>query len=62
MSDISRRDFAKLAGVGGLGALASSAWSPFAVAQGAAKVVIVGGGPAGRRWPITSRRTPRSST
>ena len=47
MSEISRRDFAKLAGAGGLGALASSGWSPFAVAQGAAKVVIVGGGAGG---------------
>ena len=44
MSEISRRDFAKLAGVSGLGVLA---WSPFAVAQGPAKVVIVGGGAGG---------------
>ena len=47
MPDISRRDFGRLAGVGGVGALASPAWSPFAVAQGAAKVVIVGGGAGG---------------
>ena len=47
MSEISRRDFAKLAGVTGIGALASSAWAPFAIAQGAAKVVIVGGGAGG---------------
>ena len=47
MSDISRRDFARLAGIGGLGALAWSASSPFAVAQGAAKVVVVGGGAGG---------------
>jgi sulfide dehydrogenase [flavocytochrome c] flavoprotein subunit len=47
MADISRRAFAKLAGAGGVGALASSALSPFAVAQGAAKVVIVGGGAGG---------------
>ena len=47
MPDISRRDFARLAGFGGAGALASPAWSPFAVAQGAAKVVIVGGGAGG---------------
>ena len=47
MPDISRRDFARLAGFGGVGALASPAWSPFAVAQGAAKVVIVGGGAGG---------------
>jgi sulfide dehydrogenase [flavocytochrome c] flavoprotein subunit len=47
MSEISRRDFAKLAGVTGIGALASSTWAPFAIAQGAAKVVIVGGGAGG---------------
>jgi sulfide dehydrogenase [flavocytochrome c] flavoprotein subunit len=47
MPDISRRDFGRLAGVGGVGALASSGWSPFAVAQGAARVVIVGGGAGG---------------
>src|ERR1700704_1193219 len=46
MADISRRDFSKLAGVGGLG-VASAVWSPFALAQGAAKVVIVGGGAGG---------------
>ncbi len=47
MSNISRRDFARLAGVGGLGTLTSSAWSPFAIGQGAAKVVVVGGGAGG---------------
>ena len=47
MSEISRRDFARLAGSAGIGAWASSAWSPFAIAQGAAKVVIVGGGAGG---------------
>ena len=47
MSQISRREFAKLAGAGGIGAWASTAWSPFAIAQGAAKVVIVGGGAGG---------------
>ena len=31
----------------GRGALASSGWAPFAIAQGAAKVVIVGGGAGG---------------
>jgi len=44
MSQISRRDFAALSG---MGALATSLWSPFAVAQGAGKVVIVGGGAGG---------------
>lgn len=47
MSDISRRDFGKLAGVAGVGVLASSGWGTFAIAQGAAKVVIVGGGAGG---------------
>jgi NADPH-dependent 2,4-dienoyl-CoA reductase/sulfur reductase-like enzyme len=42
MSHISRRDFGRLAG-----AVAAVPWSPFAVAQGAAKVVIVGGGAGG---------------
>jgi NADPH-dependent 2,4-dienoyl-CoA reductase/sulfur reductase-like enzyme len=45
MAAISRRDFARLAGAGG--AMAASAWSPFALAQGAAKVVVVGGGAGG---------------
>jgi sulfide dehydrogenase [flavocytochrome c] flavoprotein chain len=43
MSVISRREFATLAG----GVFASAAWTPFAIAQGAAKVVIVGGGAGG---------------
>jgi len=47
MSGISRRDFARLAGAAGAGAMASSAVAPFALAQGAAKVVIVGGGAGG---------------
>lgn len=47
MSHISRRDFAKLAGAGGLGAVPLVTWSPFAIAQGAAKVVVVGGGAGG---------------
>ena len=47
MSDVSRRDFAKLAGVTGVGALASSAWATFAIAQTPARVVIVGGGAGG---------------
>jgi NADPH-dependent 2,4-dienoyl-CoA reductase/sulfur reductase-like enzyme len=47
MSQISRREFARLAGAGGIGAWASMASSSFAIAQGAAKVVIVGGGAGG---------------
>src|SRR6185503_6038675 len=47
MSEISRRDFARLAGAAGIGTWVASAWSPFAIAQGAAKVVIVGGGAGG---------------
>ncbi|KAB2917902.1 MAG: NAD(P)-binding protein [Hyphomicrobiaceae bacterium] len=46
MPDITRREFARLAGLAG-GAAASQAWAPFAIAQGAAKVVIVGGGAGG---------------
>ena len=44
MSGISRRDFARLAGAAGAGALA---WPRIAIAQGAAKVLIVGGGAGG---------------
>lgn len=47
MPGLTRRDFGRLAGAGGLGALAAPSWSPFAIAQGAAKVVIVGGGAGG---------------
>jgi NADPH-dependent 2,4-dienoyl-CoA reductase/sulfur reductase-like enzyme len=47
MSQISRREFARLAGAGGIGAWASMASSSFAIAQGAAKVVVVGGGAGG---------------
>jgi sulfide dehydrogenase [flavocytochrome c] flavoprotein subunit len=47
MSQISRREFARLAGAGGVGVWASIASSSFAIAQGAAKVVIVGGGAGG---------------
>jgi sulfide dehydrogenase [flavocytochrome c] flavoprotein chain len=46
MSDVSRREFAKLAGLAGVGALSFS-WPTFAIAQRAAKVVIVGGGAGG---------------
>jgi hypothetical protein len=44
MRDFTRRDFSKLASAG---ALTSAAWGTFAIAQGAAKVVIVGGGAGG---------------
>ena len=47
MRDLSRRDFGKLAGAAGAGALTSTAWGTFAIAQGAPKVVIVGGGAGG---------------
>jgi sulfide dehydrogenase [flavocytochrome c] flavoprotein subunit len=43
MSNVSRRDFGKLVGTGALAA----SWAPFAIAQGAPKVVIVGGGAGG---------------
>ena len=46
MRGISRRDFGKLAGAAGAGSLTAS-WGTFAIAQGAAKVVIVGGGAGG---------------
>jgi sulfide dehydrogenase [flavocytochrome c] flavoprotein chain len=47
MRGISRRDFSKLAGAAGGGTLAAAGWGTFAIAQGAAKVVIVGGGAGG---------------
>lgn len=47
MRDITRRDFGRLAGAAGTGALTAPAWAPFAIAQGAGKVVIVGGGAGG---------------
>ena len=47
MPDFSRRDFARLAGVCGAGALAAAARPRFALAQASAKVVIVGGGAGG---------------
>src|SRR5688572_7650825 len=47
MRGISRRDFSKLAGSAGAGTLAAAGWGTFAIAQGAAKVVIVGGGAGG---------------
>jgi len=47
MSELSRRDFAKLAGAAGASVLAGSSLAPIAYAQGRAKVVIIGGGPGG---------------
>jgi sulfide dehydrogenase [flavocytochrome c] flavoprotein chain len=47
MPDISRRDFARLAGSCGAGALALPARPRFVLAQASAKVVIVGGGAGG---------------
>lgn len=44
MQEISRRRFAQLAGAATAGA---AGFSPFAIAQGAARIVIVGGGPGG---------------
>jgi sulfide dehydrogenase [flavocytochrome c] flavoprotein chain len=46
MTEFSRRDFVKLAGISGAGAL-SSAMPTFAIAQTAGRVVIVGGGAGG---------------
>ena len=47
MRKLSRRDFGKIAGAAGLIGVSTSAFGRFAIAQGAAKVVIVGGGPGG---------------
>nr|PZN76045.1 MAG: hypothetical protein DIU57_17755 [Pseudomonadota bacterium] len=47
MRKLTRRDFGKAAGGAGLIGLSTSAFGRFAIAQGAAKVVIVGGGPGG---------------
>lgn len=47
MTGISRRQFGKLAGAIGIAGAGTSAFGSFAIAQGAAKVVIVGGGPGG---------------
>jgi NADPH-dependent 2,4-dienoyl-CoA reductase/sulfur reductase-like enzyme len=47
MGDFSRRDFGRLVGGVAAGALAAGAFAPFSIAQGAAKVVIVGGGAGG---------------
>ncbi len=47
MTGFTRRDFGKLLGATGASFSASSLLSPFAIAQGAGKVVIVGGGAGG---------------
>lgn len=47
MKDISRRDFGRLTGVVVVGGLAAPAGARFAIAQAAARVVIVGGGAGG---------------
>lgn len=47
MTDINRREFGKVAGAIGLAGVGASALGRFAVAQGAARVVVVGGGAGG---------------
>jgi sulfide dehydrogenase [flavocytochrome c] flavoprotein subunit len=47
MPRLTRRDFGKLAGAAGAGVVGAPVLAPFAIAQGAAKVVIVGGGAGG---------------
>ena len=47
MTGFTRRDFGRLLGATGASLSASSMYSPFAIAQGAGKVVIVGGGAGG---------------
>ena len=47
MSRLSRRDFGKLAGAASVGVAAGPLLAPFAIAQTAPKVVIVGGGAGG---------------
>jgi len=47
MSEITRRDFAKLAGLAGASALSPSAWTTLAMARNSGRVVIVGGGAGG---------------
>jgi sulfide dehydrogenase [flavocytochrome c] flavoprotein subunit len=47
MTSIDRRQFGRLAASIGLGAVAGSAVPGFAIAQGAAKIVVVGGGAGG---------------
>lgn len=47
MTGFTRRDFGKLLGATGTSISVSSMFSPFAIAQGAGKVVIIGGGAGG---------------
>jgi NADPH-dependent 2,4-dienoyl-CoA reductase/sulfur reductase-like enzyme len=47
MSKLTRRSFGKLAAGTGAGVVAGPMLAPFAIAQGAAKVVVVGGGAGG---------------
>jgi sulfide dehydrogenase [flavocytochrome c] flavoprotein chain len=47
MTKVTRREFGRLLGATGAGVAASSLVAPFAIAQGAGKVVIVGGGAGG---------------
>ena len=47
MSTLSRRSFGKLAAGAGAGIVSGPLLAPFAIAQVAAKVVIVGGGAGG---------------
>jgi sulfide dehydrogenase [flavocytochrome c] flavoprotein chain len=47
MSNLSRRDLARLVGIASASALATSVRPPFAIAQRPARVVIVGGGAGG---------------
>ena len=47
MTGFTRRDFGKLLGATGAGISVSGVFSPFAIAQSAGKVVIVGGGAGG---------------
>src|SRR5262245_26427668 len=47
MTNLNRREFGRLAGAAGLTGVGTSAFDSFAIAQGAGKVVIVGGGAGG---------------
>ena len=47
MSEITRRNFAKLAGLAGAGVLSPAAWTTLAIARTPGRVVIVGGGAGG---------------
>ncbi len=47
MTKLTRREVGKLAGAAGIASLGTSAFGSFAIAQGAAKVVVVGGGAGG---------------